>query len=244
MNARIDRPVLGWPGQPGQPGTPEEPGRPGHPTPRPLTPFTPPYPPYPPAGPQAPPLAMPARTWTVLGDWQGRLTERLLEQRVVMAHGHLDPAAATLLCAQLLTLDADSQDRAAPIQLHMQSLTADLQAALTVMDALDAVGVPVHGFARGHISGPALGVLAVVGRRVAYPHAGFVLVEPETGFEGTAADLASRQREFATMLDALYFRLADVTGREVDDIRDDARRRRFLTAAEAVDYGLVQEVAH
>ncbi len=160
-----------------------------------------------------------------------------------MAHGHLDETAATLLCAQLLTLDADSPDRTAPILLHLQSLSADLQAALTVMDALDAVGVPVHAFARGHLSGPALGALAAADRRLAYPNAGFLLVEPEAGFEGTAADLASRQRQFATMLDALYFRLADVTGREVDEIRDDARRRRFLTAGEAVTYGLVQEVA-
>ena len=110
------------------------------------------------------------------------------------------------------------------------------------MDALDAVGVPVHAFAGGHLSGPALGVFAAADRRVAYPNAGFLLAEPEAGFEGTAADLASRQRQFDTMLDALYFRLADVTGREVDDIRDDARRHRFLSAAEAVSYGLVQEV--
>jgi ATP-dependent Clp protease protease subunit len=160
-----------------------------------------------------------------------------------MAYGHLDETTATVLCAQLLTLDADSPDRTAPIRLHLQGLSADLQAALTVMDALDAVGVPVHAFARGHLSGPALGVLAASGRRVASPNAGFLLAEPVASFEGTAADLAGRQRQFATMLDALYFRLADVTGREVDEIRDDARGRRFLTAGEAVAYGLIHEVA-
>jgi ATP-dependent Clp protease, protease subunit len=246
MNARTQhqprRPQAAQPGLPGQPGTPEQPGWPGRPAPNPGPVFPPGYPSGPQPSPQAPPLGVPARTWSDAG-WPGQLAERLLEQRVVMAHGHLDETAATVLCAQLLTLDADSTDRSAPIRLHLQSLSADLQAALTVMDALDAVGVPVHAFARGHLSGPALGVLVASGRRAASPNAGFLLAEPAASFEGTAADLASRQRQFAAMLDALYFRLADVTGREVDEIRDDAQRRLFLTAAEAVGYGLIQEVS-
>ncbi len=233
---------------PGGPRTPEEPGPPGRPARPPRTPFPPRYPPHPrPAkpqpGPGPSPLVMPGGAWIDSAGWLSRLHERLLDQRVVMAHGHLDDGAATVLCAQLLTLDAESADRTAPIRLHVQSLSADLAAALTVMDSLDAVGVPVHAIARGHLSGPALGVLAAAGHRVAYPNARFLLAEPEAGFAGTSDDLASRQRQFETMLDTLYFRLADVTGREVDDIRDDARRGRFLTAAEAVAYGLVKEVA-
>jgi ATP-dependent Clp protease, protease subunit len=232
---------------PGVPGTPGEPRWPGRPAPPPGTPFPPRYPPHPrPPGTrpvQEPsPLVTPGHAWSDSGDWPSRLNERLLEQRVVMAHGHLDDGAATMLCAQLLTLDAESTDRTAPILLHLQSLSADLAAALTVMDALDAVGVPIHAVARGHLSGPALGVIAAAGRRAAYPNSGFLLAEPEAAFEGTSADLASRQRQLEKMLDALYFRLADVTGREVDEIRDDARGGRFLTAAEAVAYGLVQEV--
>lgn len=223
-----------WPGHP-EPDEPRWPGRPIPGTPRPRRS------PGPPPSPQ--PSPPPGRAWIDQGDWQGRLRERLLEQRVVMAHGHLDDAMATLLCAQLLTLDADSADRAAPIRLHLQSLTADLQAALTVMDAIDTVGVPLHAFARGHLTGPAVGVFAAAGRRIAYPNAGFLLSEPQTTFEGTAADLATGQRRLEAMLDSLYFRLAEVTGHEVDEIRDDTRRGRFLSADDAVAYGLVHEVA-
>jgi ATP-dependent Clp protease, protease subunit len=224
---------------------PREPGEPGHPVPgTPGPPRPPRWPAVPRPGPMpGGPVIAPGRAWTDSGDWQTRLNDRLLEKRVVMAHGHLDDPAATLLCAQLLTVDADSADRDAPIRLHLQNLTADLTAALTVIDALDAVGVPVHAYASGQISGAALGVLAAAGRRIASPNAGFVLSEPETSAEGTAAELAARQRQVEGMLDALYFRLADVTGREVDEIRDDARAGRFLTAAEAVDYGLLQEIA-
>jgi ATP-dependent Clp protease, protease subunit len=219
------------------------PRRPGQPGPPPEIPAPPRWPdmPRPETRPGEPVIA-PGRAWTDSADWQTRMNERLLEKRVIMAHGHLDDTAATTLCAQLLTLDADSPDRSAPIRLHLQNLTADLPAALTVMDALDAVGVPVHSYAAGQISGSALGVLVSAGRRAASPNAGFVLVEPQTAAEGTAAELAARTRQVEGMLDALYFRLADVTGREVDEIRGDARRGRFLSATEAVGYGLVHEV--
>lgn len=70
-----------------------------------------------------------------------------------------------------------------------------------------------------------------------------VLSEPRLGFEGTAAELASQKGQLSGMLDALYLRLSDATGREVDEIRADARKGRYLTAAEAVDYGLVHGLA-
>src|SRR5262245_21819572 len=92
------------------PPEPRQPGEPGRPNPMPGTPI----PPRPPQWPRAPqpgtrpggPVIAPGRAWTDSGDWQTRLSERLLEKRVVIAHGHLDDPAATLLCAQLLTLDA------------------------------------------------------------------------------------------------------------------------------------------
>lgn len=170
----------------------------------------------------------------------GRVYERLLERRVVMAPGYLDDRAATVLCAQLLTLDASGDQ---PIRLQLQSLDAELPAALTVMDAMDTVGVPVHAYAGGQLTGPALGVLAAAHRRLAYPSAGFHLTEPRASYDGTADELSASGRQLDSMLDALYERLAEVTGREVDEIRADARTGRFLTAAEAVSYRLVDAVA-
>ena len=90
------------------------------------------------------------------------------------------------------------------------------------------------------ISGPALGVLASCPRRVGYPNASFVLTEPKLSFGGTVAALTAREQQVNRMLDTLYYRLADVTGREADEIREDARRGRSLTTAQAVGYGLIQ----
>jgi len=171
-----------------------------------------------------------------LSTWPARVYERLLEQRIVMAHGELDDEAATSLCAQLLTLDAEGDE---PIRLEVQGLTAGLAAALTVMGVLDVMRVPVRARAGGQLAGPALGVLAAASDRRAYPNAVFMLSEPRVGFEGSATSLASHEEQVRGMLDQLYLRLASVTGREVDEIRADARRGRYLTADEAISYGLI-----
>jgi ATP-dependent Clp protease, protease subunit len=208
------------------PGVPPElPPRPG--SPRPAVPPRP-----------APaPVITPARLWPDRSAWPGRVYERLFERRIVLAHGELDDEAATSLCAQLLTLDAERNE---PIRLEIQGLTAELGAALTVIGVLDVLRVPVRAYAGGQVSGPALGVLAAAAERRAYPNAMLVLSEPRLGFEGSATSLSAREEALRVMLDSLYLLLADVTGREVDEIRADARRGRYLTVDEAVDYGLIQ----
>ncbi len=162
--------------------------------------------------------------------------ERLLAQRIVLAHGRLDGEAATRLCAQLLTLDAEGDD---PIRLELQSLASELPAALTVMDTLDVVGVPLRGFASGQLGGAALGVLACCTERRGYPSALFALAEPRAEFGGTVTELSAQEQQLETMTDTLLTRLAEVTGREVDQIRADARAGRVLTAEQAVSYGLL-----
>lgn len=233
---------------PGHPLPPDGPGRPGRPVPEvppgppvrpgPAVPAQPPLRQPAPGAPQPQPGVPPVRVWLDPGEPAGSLYERLLEQRIVMAHGHLDDESATRLCAQLLTLDAEGDG---PIRFELQNLSADLAAALTVMGVLDVVGVPVRARAAGQISGAALGVLAASAERRAYPNAVFALSEPTAEFSGTMTALAAREEQTRKMLDSLYFRLADVTGREVDDIRDDARRYRVLTTDEAVRYGLITE---
>ncbi|HEX4092680.1 MAG TPA: ATP-dependent Clp protease proteolytic subunit [Trebonia sp.] len=171
-------------------------------------------------------------------DWQHRLYDRLLDQRIIMATGMLGDDAATRLSAQFLTLGAEAEGDA-PIRLELQNLRSELPAALAVMGVLDAVRVPVHAQAGGEIRGAALGVLASCPGRLAYPNASFALAEPRLEFDGTVTAVTERQRQAERMLDSLYYRIAEATGREVDEIRDDARRNRTLTTAEAIGYGLI-----
>ena len=203
------------PGPPG-PGHPPEPARPGN------------------------PAMAPTRIWIDPREWPEQLYERLLDRRIVMTHGHLDGDAATRLAAQLLTLDADGT---APIRLEMQNLGADLPAALSVMGILDVVRGPVTGYAGGRIEGPGLGILAACRHRRAYPNALFVLSEPQVSFDGTVTALTSREEQERVMLGELFGRIAEVTGRDADQVRADARRDKLFNVAEAIAYGLVESQA-
>src|ERR1700722_5241772 len=165
-------PEFPWPGRP-QPGGPQ-PGRPLPGEPRPGWPA-------PPGRPEPGPLP-PTRVWLdPQSGWQEKLYERLLEQRIVLAAGIPDAAAATRLSAQLLTLDAEGDG---PIRLELQNLQSELGAVLTLMGVLDVMRAEVRAFASGETGGPALGVLASCPRRLAYPNASFTLSPPRLRVRG------------------------------------------------------------
>lgn len=211
-----DEPEIPWPGGP-LPGRPPSPGRPD------------------------PGPVPPTRVWLdPHAGWQEKLYERLLEQRIVLATGALDDAAATRLSAQLLTLDAEGDG---PIRLELQNLQSDLPAALTLMGILDVVRAEIQAFASGETGGPALGVLASCPRRLAYPNASFTLSEPRLRFTGTATAVSAHEQQARRMVDSLFYRLAETTGRDAEEIREDARRSRVLTVAEAIGYGLIHDRA-
>ncbi len=214
------------PGHPRVPGQPEVPGVPGWPGR-----------PQPPAAPPAYPATSPARGWVAdQGAWPGALYQRLMERRIVLASGRLDTEAATLLSAQLLTLDAEGDQ---PVRLELQGLEAELPSALTVMGVLDVVRAPVTGYVAG-LAGAALGVLAACPRRLAYPSAVLALAEPKLSLDGTATEVSIQEEQVRAMLDSLYLRLAEVTGQEVDTVREDARHGRFFTVPDAISYGLIE----
>jgi len=217
-------PEIPWPG-------PSFPGRP--------LPGQPPFPGRPLPG--QPDTAQPARVWVdPHAGWQDRLFERLLEQRIVLASGVLDDDAATRLSAQLLTLDAEGDG---PIRLELQNLRSDLPAALTLMGVLDVVRAEIHAYASGDTAGAALGLLASCPRRLAYPHASFTLSEPKLRFGGTVTAVSSYEQQAKRMLDSLCYRIAEAAGRDAEDVREDARRGRVLTVAEAIGYGLIHDRA-
>lgn len=212
---------------------PPEPGRPGWSPPS-LPGWMPPG-----SQPDGPQGAEGMRVWPdPHADWQAKLQERLLAKRIVMASGILDDAAAARLSAQLLTLNADGDQ---PVRLELQNLRAELGAVITVMGILDVMRVPVHGCVSGELGGPALGLLACCPGRSAYPNATLTLSEPRAHLTGTATALSAREQQFQRMLDTIYFKLAEVTGRAAELIREDARQGRVFTAAQAVGYGLIQQ---
>lgn len=202
-------------------------------------PYWPPEPPWPPEPwkPEPPPQSAPA---IAVAEWErGPLAERLFDQRIVMLHGYLDLEGATAVNAQLLTLAALGDDH---IRLHLDSPDGDLHPALSLIDTLDLLTVPVHAVGAGRVGGPVVGILAVASRRMVAPHASLRLSEPRLQVDGSAEEIDARTSELHRVLDAYYERMSTATGRRAADLRNDAQRGRYLTAAEAVEYGLADEV--
>jgi ATP-dependent Clp protease protease subunit len=165
---------------------------------------------------------------------------RLFQRRVVLASGRLDHELADIVTAQLLSLDA-VDDR--PIELVIDCPEAHLDPAMTVLDVCEVVGAPLTLLVQGRLGGAGLALLTSHHRRLARPHATLQLGQPR--FEpahGTADQVARLAHEHTRRVGVLIERLADRTTRPTTIISDDMDRGIFLTADQAVAYGLIDAV--
>ena len=168
------------------------------------------------------------------------LEERLFDRRIIMLGGPLTEPVASQTAAALFTLDAAGTD---PVQLHMAAPDGALAAAFTVVDAIDAMRAPVHAVVTAEVGGAAVAVLAAAGRRLAYRHARIRLAEPRAGtVTGTAEEVAAAAGQYLRELEELAIRLAEVTKRPRSRVEDDLSSGLTLTAEQARDYGLVDEI--
>lgn len=173
------------------------------------------------------------------GGMADRLQAAMFERRLVMLSGEVDAGRAGDVVASLLTLDALGDD---PIDLRVAGHSDSLDAAFSLMDTIDALGVPVRVVCAGSVSGTLVGLLAVAEGRVMAPHGRIRLVEPRDSFGGRAADVAARAAHEQQRLSLFQRRLAERTGRPLEHIEADMQSGRYLTADEAVAYGLVDAV--
>jgi ATP-dependent Clp protease protease subunit len=206
------------------------------PPPPPFPPQPPQYPPPSPWRPEPRPSVAPAPSVSVVVGAEHWLAERLLEQRVVALAGALDADDVNRAVAELALLDASADE---PVQLRLSGVSADLDGALTLVDALDLMGAPVHATVLGTLTGAAVAVLAVADRRAAGAHAVVHLTEPRTPRRGLGRDVEALATEHARQLRRLQERLAEATGRDVEQIAADMRTGRLLSTEEAREYGLV-----
>jgi len=214
-------------------------------TPFPPQPPLPPQPPFPPGPPPSPwlPGLRPVPSGPVTASasltigGQDLLAERLLAQRVLALAGELDEEIVNRSVATLALFDADGDD---PVRLRLSGVSADLDAVLTLVDAIDLMTVPVHATALGTLTGPAIAILAVADHRAAGPHAVLHLREPRLEPHGIhGRDLDSWVAEQAVRLHRLQERVARACARSVEELAGDMATGRVLTAQEAQEYGLV-----
>jgi ATP-dependent Clp protease, protease subunit len=167
------------------------------------------------------------------------LADQLWRRRVVMISGRLDTATAEAAVGRILLADADGPE---PIQLHVHCPDGDLDAAVVLAEALQMVRSRVIALAAGRIGGSVVGAYAAARVRRAHPHARFALSEPRASFRGTAVRVDSEIGLQADQLRFLQETIAAATGQGIDAVAADMRDGRVLTATEAHEIGLVDEV--
>jgi ATP-dependent Clp protease protease subunit len=184
--------------------------------------------------------------WPVIGPGPGpeplseSLARRLLAQRVVLLHGPLDDLSVTRVSAELMTLDAEGDD---PVSLRVDCGEAGLAPALTLMDVIELMGVPVRALCLGQVVAGAIGVVAVCTHRAAMPSTRFSLSEPTTRMEAHVRNVAQWAELRAGERQCFCARVAVATGQPSAAVESDVERGRFMGAEEALEYGILDEVS-
>ena len=170
------------------------------------------------------------------------LYSRLLRERIVFIGTPIDDTVANLVCAQMLFLESEDPEK--DINLYINSPGGDITALFAIYDTMKFVRPDKSTFCFGQAASAAAVLLAsgTKGKRFALPHARILLHQPYGGAAGQATDIELQAKEILRMRDMLNEMLAADTGQEVDKIARDTDRDFILSAAEAKDYGVIDEV--
>ena len=170
------------------------------------------------------------------------LYSRLLQQRVVFLTGQIDDNIANLVVAQLLHLEAEDADR--DISLYLNSPGGDMTGLFAIYDTMQYVKADIATTCVGQAASSAAVLLAAgaAGKRYTLPHARVLIHQPWGGAQGQSVDIEIAAREVMTQRRMMAEALARHSGQPVERIERDIDRDYILRGAEAVEYGLVDQV--
>jgi ATP-dependent Clp protease protease subunit len=170
------------------------------------------------------------------------LYSRLLRERIVFLGRPVDDELANLIDGQLLFLDAEDPEK--DISLYVNSPGGEVYAGLAIYDAMQHVRPDVSTICFGMGMSAAARIVAAgaPGKRFALPNAKLMIHQGSAGFRGAPTDVSIAAREVESTTRQMADIIARHSGREPEQVLDDIDRDRFMTPAEAVEYGLVDEV--
>ena len=167
---------------------------------------------------------------------------RLLKDRIVFLGGTVTDDLANVITAQLLFLESEDPER--EVNMYINSPGGSVTAGLAIYDTMQFVKPPVSTLCVGQAASMGSFLLAAgaKGRRYALPHSRILIHQLSGGFEGQAADIEIQAREALRQKEILNELLARHTGKSMKQIEKDTDRDNFMSAAQAVEYGLIDEV--
>ena len=167
---------------------------------------------------------------------------RLLKDRVIFLSGEVEDNMANLIVAQLLFLESEDPDK--DIYLYINSPGGSVTAGMAIYDTMQYIKPDVRTICIGQACSMGAFLLAggAAGKRGALPHARVMIHQPLGGFRGQASDIQIHAQEILKIKSTLNERLAFHTGQPIETIEKDTDRDNFMSAEEAKNYGLVEEV--
>lgn len=167
---------------------------------------------------------------------------RLLKDRIVMLNGQVTDAQASLVTAQLLFLESDDPDK--DISLYINSPGGSITAGMAIFDTMNYIKSDVSTICIGMAASMGAFLLAAgaKGKRFVLPNSEVMIHQPLGGAQGQASDVKIRAERLLKTRERLNELLSDLTGQALEKIEKDTERDNFMTAEEAVNYGLVDEV--
>jgi len=176
------------------------------------------------------------------GERSWDIYSRLLKDRIVFLGTPIDDDVANIIIAQFLFLESEDPDK--EITLYINTPGGAVTSALGIYDTMQYVHCPVSTVCLGQAASMGAVLLAggTKGRRRALPHSRVMIHQPLGGFRGQASDIEIHAKEILFLRQRLNSILATHTGQPEERISDDTERDRFLSATEACEYGIIDDV--
>ena len=179
---------------------------------------------------------------TSKGERSYDIFSRLLKDRIIMLEGPIQEHSASIICSQLLFLE--SQDPKREITIYINSPGGLVTAGMAIYDTMQYITSDIRTVVMGQACsmGSLLASAGTRGKRLMLPHARHMIHQPLGGASGQATDVEIQARELLRWKDELIAVYEKNTGKSKDQLRADMERDNFMTATQAVSYGLADEV--
>ena len=167
---------------------------------------------------------------------------RLLRERIIFLGTAIDDMVANLVVAQLLLLDSENPEK--DIMLYINSPGGSVTAGFAIYDTMQHIRADVSTICLGQAASMGAFLLSsgTKGKRMALPHSRVLIHQPLGGAQGQATDIELEAKEIRRMKDMLIGIMAENSGQPFEKVKEDCERDHFLTAYEAMEYGLIDKV--
>jgi len=181
---------------------------------------------------------------TSRGERSYDIFSRLLNDRIVMLNDEVNDTTAGLVVAQLLYLEAQDPDK--DIQFYINSIGGSVTSGFAIYDTMQYIKADVSTICIGLAASMGAFLLAAgaKGKRVALPNSEIMIHQPSGGFRGQATDIMIHAEKMQRTKDTLNRILAEHTGKSIDEIREASERDNFMSAEEAKEFGLIDNVIY